>query len=328
MQTRNFKIIAITSLLMAGASLFAGSAIGGSNPLGTRFANVPSAMHPARSTKAPNVRPANTYANAQYATGGVALRNRSVGVIHVSGAVTPIQDAWLYFTYLYSSTPPASLKIKLTRLFPGPTSNVNVVGKLIAQSADPCWDSSGGAIYKAQVPTTFANDNGAYEITVPAGVVGLNSGEDPWDGNVVYPLDEGASLVLIGSGSSAVDIFDKGMAGSEFSGSYAYTLKLSSAASNSVLMDSIGADGQIGDSRASGLTGETVTVNGVQISGPGSTIDTDSDWDGSSGWPLPQLWDDVGHDITAAAPSGTTSLAVAISSPDDCLITVSNVVSH
>jgi hypothetical protein len=92
-------------------------------------------------------------------------------------------------------------------------------------------------------------------------------------------------------------------------------------------MDSFGADGQIGASRNATSSGDTVSVNGTLISGTGVTNVPSGDWDGSAGWPLPQLWDDTGHDISTAA-AGASSLAVSINAPGDCLITVANVVAH
>jgi hypothetical protein len=70
----------------------------------------------------------------------------------------------------------------------------------------------------------------------------------------------------------------------------------------------------------------------VHIAGPGSNA-IDGDWNGSSGKPLPLLWDDTGHDITAATPKGTTALNVEIyitGSPAtvDCMTTVANVVEE
>ncbi|HEY5238554.1 MAG TPA: hypothetical protein VIJ62_09260 [Rhizomicrobium sp.] len=314
---------------MASTALLAGTAAGSPGVLGTPSARV--ASHSAIVDVAtPTIKPFAVLHNANYATGGVALRNRSQGVIHISGVTGKVQRAYLYFTYLFSATPPKAIPITVTRLFPSPsaTAHATVSAKLVGTSTDPCWGSSGGAVYRATVPTGLAKANGEYQIQPDASVVGLNTGEDPWDSNVVFPLDEGATLVLIGTGSQTVDLFGGKLAGHEFGGtSFSYNLALSSAPSGTVLMDSFGADGQTGGGRTSGDTDDTVTVNGTQISGVGSSGDTDSDWDGSSGFPLPQLWDDVGHDITSAA-AGAGTLAVTISAPNDCLITVGNVVAH
>jgi hypothetical protein len=254
----------------------------------------------------------------------------------VSGATGAMQDAWLYFAYLYRSPPPASIGISVTRQFPPPITTLTLRANLIATSADPCWSSHGGAIYRARVPVSLASGNGEYKIAPDSSVVGLDTGEDPWDGNYLLTLDEGATLVLIGTGQSIVDLFDKRLAGNEFGGAtFNYKLALSAPTTGSVEveMDSFGADGQIGTARQMTTIEdtETVSTNGIQISGrgvPDGPFDPDSDWNGSSGFPLPQLWDDVGHEITIAAPAGTSNLDVSINSPNDCIITVGNVVSY
>src|ERR1700682_3031051 len=63
-----------------------------------------------------------TYANASYGTGGVALRNRNQGGIHISGVNGPTQGAWLYWTVLLKSPSVTQLnnvkKATLARVFP------------------------------------------------------------------------------------------------------------------------------------------------------------------------------------------------------------------
>jgi hypothetical protein len=134
-----------------------------------------------------------------------------------------------------------------------------------------------------------------------------------------------------------VEIYDTGFAGATFHGDtgFSYTLTLPAAATGKLtLLDNIGADGQEGNSRKAlpGNGDEQTTINGVHIAGPGSNA-IDGDWNGSSGKPLPLLWDDTGHDITAATPKGTTALNVEIyitGSPAtvDCMTTVANVVEE
>ena len=98
------------------------------------------------------------------------------------------------------------------------------------------------------------------------------------------------------------------------------------------LFDNIGADGQQGTSRkaVSGVGDEITKINGKLVAGPGSLYN-DSDWNGSSARPLPQLWDDTGHDITAATPSGTNRLNITIANKGetlfDCMTPVANIVS-
>ena len=73
------------------------------------------------------------------------------------------------------------------------------------------------------------------------------------------------------------------------------------------------------------------SINDVQIAGPGTSsfhaaFDNDSDWNGSAGLPIPQLWDDTGHDI-ARAVYGSSTATVNFDVADDCLCTVFNVLA-
>jgi hypothetical protein len=281
------------------------------------------------------VEPYKTYQNASYGTGGIALRNRGRGVLHVSGVTGPVQDAYLYWAILFdTATPATSLSHVMLRPITFPLFDfleVPLTGTLLGISADPAWGSTGGAVYRAQVPKWIVQGNGAYEVTLAKGSSGLTDGSDPWV-SYKFPLAEGASLVIIGTGNYTVGIYDTGFTATEFCATtLTYTLNLPAPYTSDALWDNIGADGQAGHSRdddaATSL--ETTVINGVDISGPGA-LDNDSDWNGSAGLPLPQLWDDTGHDIasafTVADPAPTTA-AISFASHGDCLVTVANVLA-
>lgn len=281
------------------------------------------------------------YQSAQYGTGGVGLRNRGTGAIGVSGVVTPVKAAYIYWAVITNGAVKAADKtIKLQRLSPTPASAViSVAGTLIGSGATPCWTpgTTTISVYRGAVPLTVANGNGLYQVTLLPGAGGTTAGADPWL-SYTPPLFEGASLVIVGTGPAGqrVAIYDTGFAGSTFQGNngLSYTLTLPGTATGKLtLLDNIGADGQEGNSRkaVAGNGDEQTTINGVHIAGPGSNA-VDSDWNGSSGKPLPQLWDDTGHDIMAATPKGTTALNVDIyitGSPAyvDCMTTVANIVA-
>lgn len=281
-----------------------------------------------------------TYTTAQYVSGGVGLRNRGTGGISISGAITPIKAAFLYWAVITSDaakTP--DTQMKLQRLSPTPASAVTTLtGSLIGTGASPCWPGNRISVYRTVVPITLATGNGFYQVTLLPGAGGSTAGGDPWVGTPVLPLFEGASLVIVGTGpsNSRVVIYDSGLAGKTFAGNpgLSYSLTLPVAATGTLtLFDSIGADGQEGKSRLaeSGNADESTFINGVYIAGPFSLFN-DGDWNGSSGKPIPQLWDDVGHNITTATPSGTKTLDIAIGnegeSTYDCMTTVANVVQE
>jgi hypothetical protein len=286
------------------------------------------------------IKPRVTFSNAQYATGGVSLRNRQIGSIQVSGIEGPVKKAFLYWAYLFSSTPPSRQTITLCKPNGGsPATYACSIqgGVLIGTGADTCWGSNGIAVYIADVTASVAG-NGAYPVRLTNAASATDNGKDPWNFSQ-FPSAEGASLVVVGTGNKTVGIYDVGLAGATFFGSTAYTLSIPGGVTKTpVLWDSIGADGQFGSSRAvgQGVAKEKTLINGVQIAGPGVNTTTngftDSDWDGGSGWPLPQLWDDIGHSLpTTAAPVGKLSLDVKIASDGstyDCLTPVVNVVSY
>jgi hypothetical protein len=278
-----------------------------------------------------------SYANASYGTGGVALRNRSTGGLSVSGVSGTTQAAWIYWAVLLHNPTSAQLtnvsKVTVTRMYPpGIPSSAKVVGTLLSVGGDPCWGSTGTYVFRAAVPTNVATGNGFYKVAV--GGANLKDGEDPWNGNVKFPLFEGASLIIVGQGSNAVGLLD-GQAGTTFAGTYQnyYQLPATTSGSSQVLLDNIGYDGQLGTSRFGSASNETSNAEGwpsltnnIEFAGPGGEV-TDSDWDGASGWPLPQLWDDTGHDISNAFVAGDRWVLVTYNAPLDCVGTVSAVVS-
>ncbi|MFO1103094.1 MAG: hypothetical protein U1E20_09350 [Methylocystis sp.] len=285
------------------------------------------------------IKPRVTFSNAQYATGGVSLRNRQIGSIQVSGIEGPVKSAFLYWAYLFTSSPPSKQTITLCKPDAGSPATYSCSvqgGVLIGTGADTCWGSNGIAVYIANV-TALVAGNGVYPVKLTNAASATNNGKDPWN-YVQFPSAEGASLVVVGTGNQTVGIFDVGLAGATFFGSTAYTLSIPGGVIKTpVLWDSIGADGQFGSSRTViGIAKEKTFINGIQIAGPGVDTTTngitDSDWDGGSGWPLPQLWDDTGHSLPiTAAPVGKLSLDVKVASDGatyDCLTPVVNVVSY
>jgi hypothetical protein len=278
-------------------------------------------------------------AGSQFGSGGVGLRNRGAGSIAVSGVVAPVQVAYIYWAVITKGAATAANKsIMLQRLFPTPVSAVTTIaGTNVGSGPSPCWPQGNTiTVFRGTVPTTVANGNGVYEVTLLKGASASTTGGDPWVGTQKVPLMEGASLVIIGKGTATqrVAIYDVGLSGQTFAGntgiSYSLTLPIATTG-KLTLFESIGADGQQGKSRLAiaSVANETTVINGVTIAGPGSNFN-DGDWNGSSARPLPQLWDDVGHDITAATPNGTKTLDVSISNggetPPDCMTPVANVV--
>jgi hypothetical protein len=170
----------------------------------------------------------------------------------------------------------------------------------------------------------------------PRGEQGLTDSSDPWvNANAGLPQWEGATLVLVGTGSATVNIFDAGLAGTGILAPIDYSLPLFGTPSeNPVIWSGINADGQVGTSTTALPDGadEQVTLNGTQISGPSTGAvpwDTDSDFNGNDASPLPQLWDSGTHTTTGV--SFVSPLPVSITSLSgtgfDCIEVVANIIS-
>jgi len=285
----------------------------------------------------PPIRPFFVAPKSGYGTAGVALRNRGAGSISISGVVAPVKAAFIYWAVISSGAPPAAAtSVQLQRQFPLPASAVVVLpGAVVGAGPPPCWPGTVITVFRAAVPLAVANGNGLYKVTLLRGAAGTTNGSDPWL-VVNLPLWEGASIVMVGAGVGTVSLYDAGLAGNTFKANIAfpYTLVLPVPAPGvRTLFDNIGADGKhvLGKSRLAvpTMSNEMTTINGFPTAGPGSAY-FDSDWNGSSGLPVPELWDDTGHDITPAAPGGTPVLNVVIFNgggiPADCLTPVANVV--
>ncbi len=290
----------------------------------------------------PGVAPATTisgsivasyvYTKASVGTGGAGLRNRSGSSLSVSDVTMPTKAAYAYWAVISNGTPPSSTAtITVTRRVPLPEASALVTGTVVGTGASPCWGGTRTTVYRGVVPIAVATRNGTYEVRLGSGASGLTTGEDPWNGHTVFPLFEGVSLVIVGSGTRTVGLFDRGLSGKTF-GTVAgdgltYSLRLPVAATSAgVDWYNIGADGQSGlslsDTQA--FTNEVTKINGVTIAGTGG-LNLDSDWNGGAARPLPQLWDNTAHNITKAAKTGTTSLSISFTTKTDCLVPVANV---
>lgn len=284
------------------------------------------------------VRPSLTFENASLGAGGVGLRNRGAGGIEVAGMSGTPRAAYVYWSVIVSGDTPGVDKIDIQRSYPLPASGAQrLTGTLVGTGATPCWGGSGIRVYRAAVPTTLASGNGQYIVSPIPGAAGRTDGASPWAG-VSYPLWEGASLAVVGSGSAAVSFYDQRLAGATFSGDLTYVLRLprSTSGASEVMLHQIGADGQhtngAGHTDILGLSKEFVRVNGVRVSGPGSQ-GYDSAWNGDAGGAYTQLWDHAVHNITAAAYSGPVRTDLRVghftnsSGNRDCLTPVANIVS-
>jgi hypothetical protein len=261
----------------------------------------------------PSVDQYTHFLNAAHVANGIALRGRLSGTIHLRGvpAGRALIAAYLYWNYSDGASVGGTAA---AALFNGNS----VTGAKTADNIDPCWGRSGNHTYRANV-TAFmpgANPNQDYEVVT--GISGSTNGSNPWLSTPPSParLQEGATLVVVfANQGTAVVIYDA-LSGTEFSSSLTVTLLHPISLSGTGLYTMSGADGQRG---AIGYTNansnERGYFNATQTSGP---IVAASDWDGSAGWPLPQLWDVHTHEVRYTAGSST----VRYTAGTDCLVPV------
>jgi len=286
------------------------------------------------------------FTGAQYAAAGTGLRNRNTGTINISGFVPPLQKAILYWGVLCPSTRACGSSILIRRVAPAPNAGQWFTGISIGTGSDPCWGSDHAEYYKAELPASYApptGDGGIYQVAIPLGEQGITDFSDPWaSADDTLPQWEGASLVLVGTGTSTVNITDVGLAGTPFVSlpivpfTYAVTL-FGTPSGGPVIWSSINADGQVGASTTAKPNDfdEQVTINGTHVSGPSTgptTWDSDSDYNGNDASPLPQLWDTRTHNISTVRLGSPPALRVSVSSLSgrpvhDCIETVANIIA-
>ncbi|WP_299697449.1 hypothetical protein [Hydrocarboniphaga sp.] len=282
--------------------------------------------------------PVFTLPGTTHVAAGAALRNRPSAVINLSGVPSgyTLSAAYLYWAYASISGETAD-GVHNKMLFKGlaPTSSqVTLKGTTVGNGADPCWSGGSVFVYRADATKaiqSFIDAVGSlplsYQVTLPAGAAGDVSGASPWS-SAVPPLAEGASLVVILASASETGttlVYDKKLAGRTIpGGSLAYSMSLVPAGF-STLMTTIGADGQVGGGYNDSATGETTTVNGTLIAGPGSTR-SDGHWNGADGHAMPQLWDTATQDVSSLN-DGSGTMSVLENSPGDCLVPVADVLS-
>jgi hypothetical protein len=284
-----------------------------------------------------DIDPFRSFRDAGLASGGVGLRNRRGGGIEIAGVSRPVQAAYLYWAVLTAGSPPdATRSIRIQRIFPAPASPVTTIaGTAVGQGPEPCWGNFNGAttatVFRAAVPLSVANGNGTYLVTLNAGAAGATAGQDPWVTSPI-PNVEGASLVIVGTDEGRVALYDRGLAGKTFTARNALTYRLilpiEVSRASSIVFHTIQADGQRGSGRRAvrRTASERTVMRGVVIAGPGAQLG-DGHWNGATAAPLPQLWDNVAQDVTAAAKRGAgraLDIRIAADDGDDCLVPVAN----
>lgn len=272
----------------------------------------------AETEKLLKVDPHRKFEFADHVANGIAMRNRTAGTIHLRGAPVPskVLAALLYFNFSDGSRDgPRNIPV----LFNGN----RIVANKTADHDDPCWGMAGNHSYVADVTQLVpigGHLNQDYQVVIQFDAETTTTGENPW------PLDpnqkvrvEGASLIVVyrtQDTTGPVFLYDA-LNNSMFAVTAQFDLQHTSLAGDGRLT-MVGADGQRGIGHTT-IGNELTFFNGSQIAGPPVAS---SDWDGSDGWPLPQLWDTHTHNGTL---NGSIS-SVRYQGSLDCLVPVAFVI--
>ena len=187
-------------------------------------------------------------------------------------------------------------------------ANINgnpITGTLQSNDASPCWGNGNMWVYAVDVTSYVVN--GAN--TVSGFASGTTTGVDPWS-SAVAPLDDGASLVVVTTGTSPQQIYiytgtyTEPFAENPLTSVFNHGAAIATTAQTTFIV----ADGQ--------LPGNYAQYNGVTIDTnafPGSDPHTSS-----ATWSYGNLWDTKTYSV-AEALSATSDSASIGSNSGDCL---------
>ena len=265
------------------------------------------------------IEPSYKIAKARHVANGVAMRNRTSGTIHLRGVPNGrrVISALLYWNVLDNA-------FFGSNTFPVLFNGNRVTGIKTADSPDPCWFGViGSHSYVANV-TQFVNASGHpnqdYDVVIQFDELTSTTGQNPWSPVEFQDVRvEGAGLIVIYEDpfSGPVYVYDD-LSNSMFFSNATFGLG-HDLHRGTALFTMFGADGQRGSGHNNFVTNERTFFNLGQIAG---NPVTNSDWDGSDGWPLPQLWDTHTHLVSLVLNTAT----VQYQAGGDCLVPVAFVI--
>lgn len=268
---------------------------------------------------------------------GTNLRNAGYGTIRLRGVppTATAVSAFLYIGLIDSTTPPPN---PLVVNFNG--TNVNAF--LVTTAPSPCWGAGTHRAYRAPVlPLLAPGINADYPVRgVPSSVT---DGRCPWAGALPNPRAEGASLVVLYTDRSVprgtrTQIHHPIVTAVFGTTTYNHFLTFP-INFGAVKHTRLGADGQTGigcPGASTGTTNERTFIGGpvftplVQIRGNPAAPNLDSDWNGTDGEPLNQLWDTHTSPVAGTIAPGAfvANYRVQYQAPGDCIIPVAHVLTY
>jgi hypothetical protein len=288
--------------------------------LGVARTTSPQLRRSAEAEKALRVEPTRKFEFADHVANGIAMRNRTEGTIHLRGAPVPskVLAALLYFNFSDGSR-------EGRRSVPVLFNGNKVVADKTGDHDDPCWGMGGNHSYVADVTQLVpigGHLNQDYQVVLQfdaeTSTTGQNPFETPEPGQKVRT--EGATLVVVYRTQDTTGplFVYEALNNSMFSGTAQFDL-LHPNLAGAGRFTMVGADGQRGFGHDNSASNELTFFDGNQIAGPPVAS---SDWDGSGGWPMPQLWDTHTHNVTL---NGSVS-SVRYQASGDCLVPVAFVI--
>lgn len=258
-----------------------------------------------------------------YVAAGVGMRNIGSGTINISlPAGATVRNAWLFWSVVWDGTQPANT---------GALNGTGITGTFIGTSGSPCWGGTGIDHFYANIYSLV--NNGANTLTgFPSGL----TNNAPPVGNAVFPLMEGATIVVVFC-HPAWDYNDVAV----YAGAQTFATQSTSNGFGSYTGWSGGnpADGTaqttfiMADGQAR-FAGDGTAFNGTATSGPTTSIKTADAFDGADGIAVVSatdgLWDTHTLDVSSFFPNGVLTAATASAvggSGADCISWAGQVVS-
>ncbi len=259
-----------------------------------------------------------------YVAAGVGMRNVGSGTIDLSiPAGATLRKAYLFWAIIWDGTAPAAT---------GELNSMPISGALLGSSGSPCWGGTAINFYGADVTSEAVSGINSLS-GFPSG---LTDNSAPI-GNVVFPLLEGATLVLVFNHPmwdyNTISIYTGANTFSlEPSVSYnvgSYTARTAGNPADQIAQHTyIMADGQ------ARFLGDGTAFNGTPTSGPTTATKTADAFDGADGIvPVSAtdgLWETHSLDISAFFPNGINTSAdpeASAGSGGDCITWGAQIIS-
>ena len=239
-----------------------------------------------------------------YTAAGTALRNTGSGTITVSYTGTVVAAYLIWGIINTDQTGLASASI----------NGHTITGTFQSDDTSPCW--GGGQLWVYAADVTSYVTNGANSVSGFAS--GFTNGANPWS-EYGTPLDDGASLVVVTTGTVSNNIYVYTGAYTEpYSGNpLTSTFNHGAADATNAQVTFIVADGQLPNNFAE-YNGVTIDSNAFPGSDPKTSTAT---------WSYGNLWDTKTYSSLTETLGATSDTASIGSDSSDCLTWAAQVIS-